>query len=165
MTYKSAIRMTFISALACIGVLGATATGALATGTTGPAAGISFNVGSLGGAPSNCPSALTAGDAVFTFISGNAVSYGSTNSGGGNAEGTAQLTVGGTLLYQGHLHEWDGGSANAQGQMYFGETLSFQGTLLSDPTQSVTITASFGETIAAHKTTPTGWGHFKITCS
>jgi hypothetical protein len=161
--------MTFISAVACIGVLGATASGAFASATNFPAAGLPLDFGTPppGSVPASCPSVLATGDANVVFQTGTAVLYGpvSGTSSGGNVQGIAIFYEGTTPMYEGHTQAWFGGDANAQGEMYFGQTLSFQGTALDGSGSTVTVTASGGDTIAAHDNHESSWGHVKASCS
>jgi hypothetical protein len=178
MRAKSVIRLSALGIFAGIGVLAAPATGAFAQAITFPAAG---QVISLGGPPppgstvsASCPSAISTDSPSFVFISGNGVSYGPTpnpNTFGGNIEGTAIFeetdAAGNTVaLYEGHAHLWFGQNVNVhQGQNYSGNTVSFQGSGLSDPSQTLSINGSFGDTTAAHNPAPTsGWFHLKVTC-
>jgi hypothetical protein len=86
--------------------------------------------------PANCPSFFSTDSWSLDFVSGNAVSHGTSNKngdwGGGAAEGQAVLTTSdGTAQYAGHLTEWGGGgqnSPNGANQTEGGFTLTFNGS-------------------------------------
>jgi len=86
--------------------------------------------------PANCPSFLSTDSWSLDFVSGNAVSHGTSNKngdwGGGTAEGQAVLTTSdGTARYAGHLTEWGGGGQNSPDgtkQTEGGFTLTFNGS-------------------------------------
>lgn len=171
---KSMIRMICVFALACAGLMGIWVTGASATATTFPAAGLSLDLGPAppSGTPGvkvkgDCPSFLFNDDIGLTFTSGNAVSYGPTPNPmtfGGNAEGNGVLTDNGSATsYQGHLHAWFGVNVNPTGnaQNYNGTTVSFHG---SGPAGSIQLNASFGGGSSASGR-PTDWVQLDISCS
>ena len=86
--------------------------------------------------PANCPSFLSTDAWSLDFVSGNAVSHGTSNKngdwGGVTAEGQAVLTThDGTAQYAGHLTEWGGGGQNSPSgtnQTEGGFTLTFHGS-------------------------------------
>lgn len=146
--------------LACGGLL-ASAPPAAATASTGPVAGLTFDLGpSPVGLPSNCP--FGNDDANFLFTSGNGVSHESINANGGwggeTAEGSAIFYEDSTQIATGHLTIWGGGGGNARGQNEGGFTLSFVSS-------TVTIHVHVHQTTNAKGTPTADAGGVQVTCS
>lgn len=181
MKLKLIMRFAGTGALACIGVLGTSATGAFAAATHLPAA--ELGPISMGPLPPAGPGVKVSGDCpgflftvtesvTFVFSSGSAVLYGpasNPNTNGGNVQGIATVTftsatgsVDGT--YVGHTHLWFGQNVNNKGQSYFGQTASLQDNGTDGTTGSLTVTASGGET-RSESGHLSGWGHVNVMCS
>jgi hypothetical protein len=117
--------------------------------------------------PANCPSFLSADVWTLDFVSGNAVSHGTSNKngdwGGGTAEGQATLTTSdGVVQYAGHLVEWGGGGNNAAGQSVNGFTLTFNGSGIAG---NLTIHADIHSTTNNSGTPTSGHRNVTVTCS
>jgi hypothetical protein len=109
---------------------------------------------------------------TLNFVSGNAVSYGTSNKngdwGGGNAEGQGVLQNSvGTIEYSGHLHAWFGGGTNSSAnntkqQSEQGFTLSFNGSGIAG---NITINAHMHMTTNNLGVTTTSVLNANVTCS
>ena len=151
-------------ALPAVAVLATTVIGApaaFATAVTGPAAGMTFDLGpDPMGLPSNCP--FPNSDANFVFLAGSTVSHDSSNKngdwGGQTAQGPAAFYEDSTAIATGHLTIWGGGGNNAKGQNEGGLTLNFT-------SPSLTIHVNFHGTVNANGTPTANATNVQVTCS
>ena len=160
------IRRRSTLAIAAVGAIAAAlvaAPGAQAAAVTGPAAGMTFDLGpSPVGLPPSCqfPNA----DANFLFLAGSAVFHDTSNKngdwGGETVQGPAVFFEDSTAIATGHLTIWGGGGNNARGQNEGGLTLNFAS---SDGT--VTIHVNFGGTVNANGTPTANHANVQIACS
>ncbi|HLX87045.1 MAG TPA: hypothetical protein VKR22_01085 [Acidimicrobiales bacterium] len=187
------LRLVGLPLLACVGVLGASASSAFGIAMHVPIDPTSPLFIPLGPIPPgvpgvtvdpNCPPAISTAFAAFEFVDGNGHVYGPlahplTN--GANVEGNA-FFLGLTdptdptsvaYAYAGQGHAWFG-SNNFPNPMtpditpgpnaqVSAQTFSFHGVGVNGTPGSLDVQGSFGQTQSASGH-QSGWGHLKVTC-